>query len=300
MGGSALLIYGNVKEECLRQRVKPRTIWDRLFGRKSVVVTPEWQAMGKDSHSIDLPVGNLSGIGTEFRDYIIKRFRKPWAATKTVIEYLKIGSIDVYLRGERSENDPDALYIQLSFSGCGGMAQTSADLAVHWAVRWYREKKQNLLNDIFNRTGLNPMGERNRTCLRIYTSRVGITGMLSMIRRHHRERRIILTGDILVSIRQLRNTWMRRRSASFIARLITNCRRSCHRIRVVVSGAIRILIRPCVINWPRFDKRGFFRPFRALGERGMGTGGSRRPAKICRPFGPVWIPGQARQNNGRV
>jgi hypothetical protein len=170
------VIYGNAKEECLRPRVKPRTVWDRLLERKPKVVTPEWKAMGKDSHSIDLPVGNLSGIGTEFRDYIIKRFRKPWAATKTVIEYLKLGSIDVYLRRAGPENDPDALYIQLSFSGCGGMAQTSAELAVHWAVRWYREKRAEVDKQYFQPFGFVPSGGTEPTGSSEYFVPLGVGG----------------------------------------------------------------------------------------------------------------------------
>jgi hypothetical protein len=161
MGGSSFVIYGNAKEECLRPRVKPRTIWDRLLGRKHMAATPEWNAMGKDSHSIDLPVGNLSGIGTEFRDYIIKRFPKPWAATKSVIQYLGKDQPHIYIRGEKTGNKPPEWYVQLAFSDCAGEALISSYIAFHWAERWYRDNQADIMTRYFQPYGFEPNGRDN-------------------------------------------------------------------------------------------------------------------------------------------
>jgi hypothetical protein len=158
MGGSSFLIYGNVKEECLRPRAAARTIWDRLFGRKPAVVAPEWKEWGKDGQFIDLPADDLKGIGWDFRDHIVKRFPKPWKATKSVIEYLGKDQPHIYIRGEKTGNKPPEWYLQLSFSGCAGLAEMSAELSAHWAKRWFEENRTDIVTRYLQAYGFEPNG----------------------------------------------------------------------------------------------------------------------------------------------
>jgi hypothetical protein len=89
-----------------------------------------------------------------FQRFLALRICNPWHATKTFLEYLQSGTTRVYLRGEKShEKDDTNWYVQLSFSGCGGMAETSAELAYHWAELWVQHDIQRINDTILQPEG---------------------------------------------------------------------------------------------------------------------------------------------------
>ena len=83
---------------------------------------------------------------------------EPWNATKAFVEYVDIG-VATLLRGE---TDPDELplwYVQLSFSGCAGMADVSSELAYHWADIWLRNELNQINETILRREGFTATGK---------------------------------------------------------------------------------------------------------------------------------------------
>ena len=157
MGGSALLIYGRVAEELLKERPRPRSLADRLLGRRPVA-KPEWMQVGKSQRMIDLPADAFAPIGKAFREHVATRFQPRWTATESVIGYLDLGITEVYLRGDREGDGEPEWYVQVSFSGCAGMAEVSSELAAHWADRWFRSEGDRITENLLRPHGFEPNG----------------------------------------------------------------------------------------------------------------------------------------------
>ena len=157
MGGSALLIFGNVNGQVLEPKPAPRSITDRLFGRTRAVI-PEWIPLGANRKMITVPSPGLDTLGGEFRDHVATRFTEPWAATRSIIDYLRLDITTVYLRSDREDDKPPEWYVQLMFSGCAGMAQTASELCSHWAERWFREQRDRITTQILQPNGFEPNG----------------------------------------------------------------------------------------------------------------------------------------------
>lgn len=157
MGGSALLIYGNVAEARLGPRPVPRTLLDRLLGRERTE-TPAWRALGSNRRMIDVPASALEPLVAAFRQHTRERFPAPWAATRWVLDYLDGGVISLHVRGDADNGQPAAWYVQLTFSGCAGMTQVSSELAVHWAAEWYRREQADLHARFLTPFGFEPTG----------------------------------------------------------------------------------------------------------------------------------------------
>ena len=159
MGGSALLIYGSVSDDLLQPQPAPRSLVDRLLGRARTAA-PVWSPIGASS-VIDLPAEPLKGLASLFTEYVASvagRSNPPWTATASVLEYLRLDVVNVYVRGERSGDSPAEWYVQLGMSGCAGMAEVSSELAAHWADRWYRENQTDLLTRFLTPYGFEPDG----------------------------------------------------------------------------------------------------------------------------------------------
>lgn len=156
MGGSALMIYGTVSERVLEPKPAPRSFMNRLFGRTQSA--PQWRPLGANRQLITVPADDLDALGSEFRDHVVARFEKPWAATRAIIDYLGIDVTTVYVRGDREGDQPPEWYVQLTFSGCAGMADTAAELCAHWAERWFREDRDRITSEILRPNGFEPSG----------------------------------------------------------------------------------------------------------------------------------------------
>jgi hypothetical protein len=111
---------------------------------------------------IDLPTEPLKGLASAFSDYIVNRASPPWTATASVLEYLRLDVISIYVRGEDPGNNSPEWYLQFTLSGCAGMAEVSAELMVHWADRWYRENQSDLQLRYLTPYGFTPDGRIER------------------------------------------------------------------------------------------------------------------------------------------
>ena len=157
MGGSALFIYGDVSNDLLQPRSAPRSIVGRLLGHRPTEV-PTWVPIGRDRRMIELPADALTGVAPAFREYVATRLNPPWASTASVLDYLRLDVINLYVRGDALGSNPPEWYVQLTFSGCAGMTEASSELAVHWAERWYRAEQADVASRYFRPYGFEPNG----------------------------------------------------------------------------------------------------------------------------------------------
>ena len=155
MGGSALVITGTPSADLLTPRAAARSLADRLLGRHPVS-GPTETPIGRDRVLLESPSDPLRPLADDFRTYVDRAFDDPWPSTMCVRDYLAMDVVTIYLRGERSGNEVASWYIQLTFSACAGMADTSAEVAAHWAEIWYRQARDELASKYFLPFGFTP------------------------------------------------------------------------------------------------------------------------------------------------
>jgi hypothetical protein len=152
MGGSAFCIWGHVDEKLLASAPAKRSLVDRLL-RRSPVVGPKVVESPKGFRITDIPADGLTGLTKDFRGFLAERIPIPWPSTKVFFDYLDLGIVNIYLRGEQEHQGPVKWYVQFTFSGCAGTAEVSAELGSHWAEIWYHERR-----DDVTRLYLEPFG----------------------------------------------------------------------------------------------------------------------------------------------
>jgi len=156
MGGSAYVIYGTVDESVLKPMPAQKTLFDRILGRQ------RFKGPKETSHGnmkiIDLPLGRLDDLKYSFMKYLKNHLVPISEASKNVLEYLALDVMHIYFRGQkRAQDEATEWYIQLTFSGCAGMAETSASLAAHWVRLWYLKNRSELQKEIFSVSGFFPI-----------------------------------------------------------------------------------------------------------------------------------------------
>jgi hypothetical protein len=143
MGGNAYLIFGSLDQRHLEQRPVRKSFMDRLLGRQRYVKPKEF-TMGNTT-IFEVQAKELEPLKNEFLTFLRKAMPTPWGATSGVFEYLDLDIMTIYMRGDRSAGAKDInWYLQLTFSGCAGMAQVSSDIAAHWAEIWYKAEKSKI------------------------------------------------------------------------------------------------------------------------------------------------------------
>jgi hypothetical protein len=155
LGGSALLIHGTPSAELLAPRAAARSLADRLRGRHPTS-GPTETPIGRDRVLLEIPSDPLRPLADDLRAYVDRAFDDPWPSTICVRDYLAMDVVTTYLRGERSGNEVPRWYIQLTFSACAGMADTSAEVAAHWAEIWYRLQRDELASKYLLPFGFTP------------------------------------------------------------------------------------------------------------------------------------------------
>ena len=136
MGGDAFLILGTFDPERAAASATP-TLIDRLLGRKaratSTMTLPGGRAM------LEFPARALEKpLARDYLAFVRGRLPDPSASSHVVLQYLGLGQPSIYLRADRAAGESDGpWYVQVSFSGAAGMAETSARVAAHWAAHWY-------------------------------------------------------------------------------------------------------------------------------------------------------------------
>lgn len=113
-------------------------------------------ALGQGDVLLEMPCEPLHPLADDFRRFVDTAFDHPWVSTQSIRDYLAIGVTTIYLRATRSGDEPPDWYVQVTFSGCAGMADTSAEVATHWAELWYRRVHEDLASKYFHPFGFTP------------------------------------------------------------------------------------------------------------------------------------------------
>lgn len=133
MGGNALLVWGTADVE----RLARRGALARLFGHGA----PREVDIGSGRTLVELSPRGVRALAPAFKSYVRRTASPPWAATSSVVSYLDI-AFELFVRGERQGATAPAWYVQLSFGGCAGMAETSSEVAAHWANKWWADERE--------------------------------------------------------------------------------------------------------------------------------------------------------------
>lgn len=152
MGGTSFCISIEPPAPSLIKRaLNPRsTFMDKLLSRRP-------RSASLEDPVLDIPLPRFQrAILLSYRQFLAKSIPKPWEATtsffKTYLHLIRDESM--YVRGYRYDKELEWT-VQLSFSGCGGMAGVSAIVAEHWAHFWYQRERENI-EALIRSHGLNP------------------------------------------------------------------------------------------------------------------------------------------------
>lgn len=155
MGGSAYVIYGDVDESVLKPVPVKKTLFDRILGRQRFE-GPKETSNGKIK-TIDLPLGRLEDLKPLFIKHLKNHLVPISEASKNILEYLDLDVMRINFRGQKRAQDEKMEWsIQVTFSGCAGMAETSASLAAHWVRLWYLRNRTEIQKGIFAASGFSP------------------------------------------------------------------------------------------------------------------------------------------------
>jgi len=129
---------------------------DRVMGRQRFH-KPEVMDLGGGRRMIDLPADKYQVLAKDFQQFLRNRMPKPWPATRAFLAYLRSRVLSIYVRGEQNpEVSSPEYYIQITFSGCAGLAEISSELGTHWAEIYYRESHERLKDEYLNHFGFAP------------------------------------------------------------------------------------------------------------------------------------------------
>jgi hypothetical protein len=107
---------------------------------------------------IELPCKDLKVLEEQFVAFLRSELQHPWLASQSILEYLESGTTTIYLRGEREGAAAPTWYVQVTFSGCAGLTQTSADVAAHWAELWFRRRRDQISAELLRPRGFADSG----------------------------------------------------------------------------------------------------------------------------------------------
>ena len=133
-------------------------LWRRLLGRSAGSDVARISELPNGDRFFDVPPGNLKdALVTDLRAWLHSRMPKPSAGTAVVLDYLTQIEPSVYVRGlqKRGHTEPE-FYVQVSFSGCAGQAETSARAAAHWTSFWYASEQARIAYTHFAPFGFTP------------------------------------------------------------------------------------------------------------------------------------------------
>lgn len=119
MGGDAFLIPVTPSPEL--QPAQPGFV-GRLLGRRP---NPD-----------ELPTAPFrKALWTDFRAWLREEAEPPWPATRAQCEYLDTIGWTLYVR-----RYDGGWFLQITWSGCAGVAEASAALATHWTRLWWEAR----------------------------------------------------------------------------------------------------------------------------------------------------------------
>jgi len=118
---------------------------------------PKYDDYNSHNILITIPAHNLKlSVMKAFRGYLDKKILSPSEATECFLYYLDV-AFEVYFRGEQESVGAEIdWYVQISFSSCAGLADTSADLGYHWVHMWLQSELNEVNESIFQPAGFIP------------------------------------------------------------------------------------------------------------------------------------------------
>lgn len=143
MSGYAFVINGIIDEALLEPTTEKQTLLNKLL-KKQVIIWPKITELQNGDKFIEIHAKQLeSQLIIKFKDYLQTTIKTSWEVTQNMIEgYLSLCVEDIFIRGtQKKENIKPEGYIEVGFSGCAGVAETSARLASHWFEIWYKKHK---------------------------------------------------------------------------------------------------------------------------------------------------------------
>ena len=177
MGGYSHIIEGVIREEALKPKTSDKGFWGRLFGgaKRDRI---HRNSFG-DSVLIDVPCRGLSKrVHDHFISYLRQKLPQPNEATASIFDYLDIAKTDVYIRGEEKSGSC-SWSTQVSFSGCAGMADVSAEVCSHWAAIWTEEHLEDFVKPLLSEYGFEVNEQDEKSQIDYSFIRVKIDGQHS-------------------------------------------------------------------------------------------------------------------------
>jgi hypothetical protein len=140
MGGSAFVLECQVARELYEERPLPRTLIDKLLFRTRRAGVRR-MSFGDATHLEFVLPQALAALPSMARAWMRAHIPSDDASARVILdEYLSVPVADVYLRGQERDGTTRTS-VELIFSGCAGLAETSAAVVVHWCERWWREDR---------------------------------------------------------------------------------------------------------------------------------------------------------------
>jgi hypothetical protein len=167
MGGHAYRIPVSVPDDLLpgaaRQAPASRPFWKKIWHRPEP--RPTVTELENGDRIYDIPAEPIDHpLVADFRKWLARRLPEPSDASKVVLEYITEITPNVYIRGtaHKGETTP-SFWVQMSFSGCAGMAETSARVAGHWTGLWYRAEHERISDKYLRAARLIPDASKATT-----------------------------------------------------------------------------------------------------------------------------------------
>jgi len=151
MGGYAYVIPGHLAPERLERpsdtavQAHP-TFWQRLLGAPKPVDALSAVQLPNGDRLIEIPAVPLDpALIEDLRAWLDERVEQPSRGTAVVLDYLNDSSPTVYVRGiQHATTQTSEHFVQMMFTGCAGMAETSARLMAHWSALWYVAERERI------------------------------------------------------------------------------------------------------------------------------------------------------------
>jgi hypothetical protein len=140
MGGAAFVLECQVARALYDARPLPRTLVDKLLFRTRRAGVRR-MAFGDAAHLEFVLPPALTSLPAMAHAWMRAHLPASDASARVILdEYLSASVGDVYLRGEERDG-VTRTSVELIFSGCAGLAETSAAVVAHWCERWWREDR---------------------------------------------------------------------------------------------------------------------------------------------------------------
>lgn len=180
MSGTAFLINGSLSASRTKKYVIEKGLSDRIFD--------------------EIPVEEISKLLIrDFCKFLKESIPRPHSATKNFMDYLKAGTVSVYLRHDKHSPNSE-WFFQFSFSGCAGEAQISSEFGAHVAAIWYKENSDKLKKDYFEPFGFLPLAIKKSSELSAKFIPIDDFGYAKYSKKSRKAKGVVSADDSILEI----------------------------------------------------------------------------------------------------